>query len=284
MFKIIIFKRYYLFKKDIALIDEAKPYDPLDVEYIYTESILSLRSDFKFVKNYADSVEAVIKMETEARENLLKTAPHLLATVKSTTNAQINDDGLDPINEDEELDNINNDDNNPDEETEDEFRAESNNDQNDEEVYDDEDDEDEEEEDDDSFNPKKDASKQRKSRDSLIDADEELSERKRNDSSNNPDQNADSSSEIEDSVKILPNSLAKKEISAEDEEFMKQFDSILTENIAVLLIKLLNSYINYFKFNYFFKQRTKEVIKMPSIDIAVPMHLRKLKPSNQPGK
>jgi len=266
MFKIIIFKRYYLFKKDIALIDEAKPYDPLDVEYIYTESILSLRSDFKFVKNYADSVEAVIKMETEARENLLKTAPHLLATVKSTTNAQINDDGLDPINEDEELDNINNDDNNLDEETEDEFRAESNNDQNDEEVYDDEDDEDEEEEDDDSFNPKKDASKQRKSRDSLIDADEELSERKRNDSSNNPD------------------SLAKKEISAEDEEFMKQFDSILTENIAVLLIKLFNSYINYFKFNYFFKQRTKEVIKMPSIDIAVPMHLRKLKPSNQPGK
>lgn len=234
MFKIIIFKRYYLFKKDIALIDEAKPYDPLDVEYIYTESLLSLRPDFKFLKNYADSVEAVIKMETEARENLLKTAPHLLATVKPTTNAQINDDGLDPINEDEELDNnINNDDNNLDEETEDEFRAESNIDQNDEEVYDDEDDEDDEDEEDDSFNSKKEASKQRKSRDSLIDADEELSERKRNESSNNPDQNADSSSEIEDSVKILSNSLAKKEISAEDEEFMKQFDSILTENIAV---------------------------------------------------
>ena len=52
MFKIIIFKRYYLFKKDIALIDEAKPYDPLDVEYIYTESLLSLRPDFKFFKNY----------------------------------------------------------------------------------------------------------------------------------------------------------------------------------------------------------------------------------------
>jgi len=47
-----------LFKKEIAQIDETKPYDPLDVEYIYTESILSLRSDFKFAKTYTDSIEA----------------------------------------------------------------------------------------------------------------------------------------------------------------------------------------------------------------------------------
>ena len=33
-----------------------------------------------------------------------------------------------------------------------------------------------------------------------------------------------------------------------------------------------------------FQQRTKEVIKMPTIDIAVPMHLRKIKPTNQNGK
>jgi hypothetical protein len=47
-----------LFKKEIALIDETKPYDPLDVEYIFKESIIALRPDFKFVKTYALAVEA----------------------------------------------------------------------------------------------------------------------------------------------------------------------------------------------------------------------------------
>jgi len=180
-------------------------------------------------------------MEKEARENLMKTAPHLLNPIQPTTNVT-DDDGLDPINEDEELDNIN--DNVDEEETEeDDLRAESNTDQNDEEAaYDYEDEEDE-----DSFNPKDGSSKQRKPRDSLLDADEELSrERKRNDSSNQ-DQNGDSNSEIEDSVKILPNSSAKKEISAEDEEFMKQFDSILVENIAVFIYQnILFNFIFYF--------------------------------------
>ena len=51
-------QRYYLFKKEIALIDETKPYDPLDVEFIFTESIMALRPDFKFTKTYSLAVEA----------------------------------------------------------------------------------------------------------------------------------------------------------------------------------------------------------------------------------
>lgn len=62
----------------------------------------------------------------------------------------------------------------------------------------------------------------------------------------------DSNSEIEDSVVNLKPREPKKEVDKDDDEFVKAFESLLTENIA---------------------QRTKESIKMPTVDIAVPMHL-----------
>ena len=162
-------------------------------------------------------------METEARESLMKTAPHLLKEVNTQQFNQDVDDGLDHINEDEEEEE--DDEVNEEETEEDDLRAGPHT------NY--EDDDENEMEDEDSFNPKQ---KSRAPRDSLLDADEELSNdkvRKRNDSLSQ-DQNFDSNSEVEDNaVKILQKSSAKKEISAEDEEFMKQFDSLLTENIAV---------------------------------------------------
>ncbi len=67
------YKRYFLFKKETALgDDQAKPFDPMDVEYTFSETISTLRSDFKFVKTYAESVESVAKMENEIRETLSK--------------------------------------------------------------------------------------------------------------------------------------------------------------------------------------------------------------------
>ena len=50
--------------------------------------------------------------------------------------------------------------------------------------------------------------------------------------------------------------VAKQEVSAEDEEFMKAFETLVTENIA---------------------QRTKDTIKMPTVDISVPMISKKLR-------
>ena len=153
----------------------------------------------------------VVKMETEARENIMKTAPHLLKEVTVQQQAQDNYDSLHPINEAEEEEQDN-------EEDEYEHRDGPHGDQNDEENerY-----EDYDEEDEDSFNPKNE--QKRQPRDSLNDNDEESGKEH------------DSNSELEDNIKLQPR-VAKKEVSAEDEEFMRQFDSILTENIAVNLI------------------------------------------------
>ena len=57
--------------------------------------------------------------------------------------------------------------------------------------------------------------------------------RNRYDSSSYDQQYADSNSEIEDSLSIKPVIVKQKEISKEDDEFMRAFDSLLNENIAV---------------------------------------------------
>ena len=57
--------------------------------------------------------------------------------------------------------------------------------------------------------------------------------RYRHDSQAN-DQAADSNSEVEDSVVNLKPREPKKEIDQEDDEFVKAFESLLTENIAVI--------------------------------------------------
>ena len=174
-------------------------------------------------------------METEARENLMKTAPHLLKETTAKQSNQETDDGLDPINEDEEENDA--DLAEQDETEEDELRGGPHTDQNDEENYENEDDNDIEDED--SYNSKE-KSQKRQPRDSLLDADDDLSQHQ--------DTNFDSNSEVEDNntVKILQTSAAKREISAEDEEFMKQFDSVLTENIAVSFKSNLKSFRIYF--------------------------------------
>lgn len=171
-------------------------------------------------------------METEARENLMKTVPHLLKEVTVKQSNQETDDGLDPINEDEEDNESQIAEQN--ETEEEEIRGGPHTDQNDEENYEDENDI----EDEDSFNPNE-KSQKRQPRDSLLDVDDDLS--------HHQDINFDSNSEVEDNntVKILQTFKSKKEISAEDEEFMKQFDSILTENIAVSL-KILKALIFLF--------------------------------------
>lgn len=93
---ICFLKRYYLFKKETAIgDDETKPSDPFDIEFTFTETISSLRQNFKFIKRFTDSVEAVNKMEDEIRENLLQTAPGILMEINENSSY----DQLDAIKE-----------------------------------------------------------------------------------------------------------------------------------------------------------------------------------------
>lgn len=150
-------------------------------------------------------------METEAKETILKSAPHLLK-VEQPQHKEENEDGLGPINEDEELVEEGEEELNEEAEEEEGLRERTSEDRIDEEHFMNEEDDDE-----DSYNPN------RHPRDSVQDNDN---------NDEGQDQNQDSNSEVED-AKILPQRPVKKEISAEDEEFMRQFDSIVTENIAV---------------------------------------------------
>jgi regulator of nonsense transcripts 2 len=79
------------------------------------------------------------------------------------------------------------------------------------------------------------------------------------DENENDDDEEDDNDEDNDEEAALVHHKAN-EITKEDEDFMKAFDSLVSENIA---------------------QRTKEAVKMPNVDIAVPMHLSKLRVSNQ---
>ena len=211
-----------MFKKETALgDDQAKPFDPMDVEFTFTETIAALRSNFKFFKTYAESVEAVTKMENEIRETLSRTAPQLMKEVKSNQankNNYLEENALESIREDEQ--------------DEDNYGGTFEN-----EPYEYEDDENdnyEDEEDEDSFNPDAGKIKKRQFQKGDIEGEEDnlaTENRERYDSVSH-EQNIDSNSEVEEGL-VLQSRVAKKDVSKDDEEFIKAFDMILTENIAV---------------------------------------------------
>lgn len=212
-----------------------------------------MRADFKYEKTYKQACEQVVKMENEIKENLTKTLPNLLKyfnPINQTTDQNDKND-LETINEDQE--------NYQDEQEEEEQEEEvqNGNELEQEQDYDDdnqegnfrqkenyaEDDDEEqeqEEEEEDNYEDKRD----------------------RNDSfTQGGVGGGGGSEEAEDSTcKIVQPRVNKQTVSQEDEEFMKAFESLVTENIA---------------------QRTKETIKMPTVDISVPMLSRKIKLSNQ---
>jgi hypothetical protein len=181
----------------------------MDVEFAYTETINSLRQNYKFFKSYKEASEEVEKMENEIKQNLQKTAPQFIKEIEK--NEQVSGSGevdqLGTIKEDEEDDEVEvYDENNELDDDDNENRVAKN--------YDDED------EDDESFNRNRE------------DENDDDQQRQRNDSYNQ-DQCTDSNSELEDAAMIIQPRLVKQELSKEDEEFMKAFDALLTENIAV---------------------------------------------------
>ena len=68
---------------------------PLDVEYVFTDTITSLRPNFKFASSYAQACDMVNEMEKEVRESLNKSMP-------TGANAETNEGGLEAIREDED--------------------------------------------------------------------------------------------------------------------------------------------------------------------------------------
>lgn len=190
----------------------------MDVEFAYTETINTLRQNYKFFKTYKEASDEVEKMENEIKESLQKTAPQLIKEIekKDQLVGSGDADQLGTIKEDEEDDELEEYDENNEIDEDNENRATKN--------YDDED------EDEESFNRNRD------------DENEDDQQRQRNDSYNQ-DQCTDSNSEMEDAAMIIQPRIVKQEMSKEDEEFMKAFDSLLTENIAVILlhVKLMNN-------------------------------------------
>ena len=79
-----------MFKKENVSLGETQIF-PIDVEYVYTDTITNLRSYFKFANSYAQACEMVSEMEKEVRESVSKAM---------CSNAA--DDALEAIKEDEE--------------------------------------------------------------------------------------------------------------------------------------------------------------------------------------
>jgi hypothetical protein len=185
----------------------------MDVEFAYTETINSLRQNYKYFKTYKEALDEVEKMENEIKESLQKTAPQLIKEIEKKEQSGSGEaDQLGTIKEDEEgYDELEGYDENNEIDDDNQNRAAKN--------YDDED------EDEDSFNPNRE------------DDNEDDQQRQRSDSFNQ-DQCTDSNSEMEEGTLIVQPRIVKQEISKEDEEFMKAFDSLLTENIAVIIIYL----------------------------------------------
>jgi len=244
-----------MFKREaLSKDDQFKNIDPMEVEYVFTESIVNLRPGFKFAKNFKEACDAVDKMETEIKETLSKTMPHLMNEVFNEVKAgnDPNADGLGAIREDEEEELGEGED-----EEEDDYGE-----QQDERVETDY-------EDDDEYDANDMQNRFRKSRmdgedlasnannlnEAGGDNDEGLA-RSRYDSANHEPSGGDSNSDADENLIVQPKRVVKQEISKEDEEFMKAFDSLVTENIA---------------------QRTKDTIKMPTVDISVPMIPKKLR-------
>lgn len=210
----------------------SKPFDSVDIECVYAETIQALRPGFRFTSSYAEACERVTRMEEEIKENLMKAVPNfeqLVVSSSSSSNsasmsaggdaALADAGGLRTIREDEEEYDEDNED-----EDEDNYSggngAAADDDEYGFDVAAAEDDED-----------TRSSSKRRADLDEL---DDDVVGKARADSMN-ADSNA--GSEVDDAH---PNSLVNlvqhkkhQEMSKEDEEFIKAFDSLVTENIAV---------------------------------------------------
>lgn len=199
----------------------------MDVEFVFTETIATLRPGLKFPKTYKEACEAVEKMESEFKEQLTKSAPHLVKEVIDKGAIQ-GEDGLEPINEDEENDVYGNNESGDVGDEEDEYSYHNN----------DRFDQDDEDEDEDSYN-RNDSKYKYSNMDGEDVNDDERNQRF--DSINHEQYNTDNSDKEEITRVIQPR---KQEISKEDDEFMKAFDSLVTENIAVFISSFNLSFEN----------------------------------------
>ena len=176
-------------------------FDPIELEFLFTETIQALRPGMKLVKTYAEACEEVAKMEAEVSKSL---PASVLQTKNMITTGNSVNDNLATIQENSG-------------ESADEEEGEMER-KHDEEEYDDEqrDDayyDDEDEDDDDEGGGDDDYERQRTD-----------SHAQQQDDSNG--------SEIEDNV-VHKTAGRRQQHDVEDNEFVKEFESLVTENIAV---------------------------------------------------
>lgn len=185
----LYYQRYFLFKKENVSLGETGIF-PIDVEYVYTDTITSLRPNFKFATSYTQACEMVNEMEKEVRESLAK-----------AMSSNAGEGALEAIKEDEE-----------------------------ELPHDDEDYD---------------------------------SESKRGDDENNrysfsqddagANQSSDETNELRDDKEddnIVVQTRPKPVMSKEDEEFMRAFESTVSENISVFNLFYLKIKVLFKKFYY----------------------------------
>lgn len=162
-----------------------------------------LRPSFKFTNSYQEACERVAKMEEEIKESVLKAVPNFEQLVNTTT-GEVGGDagGLGTIREDEEDDERG-------------YTGEVDDDEYGGGEYDDED-------------PRPSAD--------LDELDEGLERKPRVDSMN-ADSNGSEVDEAPDVVNLVQPK-KQQEVSKEDEEFIKAFDALVSENIAVFKIMI----------------------------------------------
>lgn len=176
-----MFKKENLNNETVQLVNK---YEPLDVEFLFTETLTSLRPSLKFFKSYVEACDEVVKMENEIR----KTLPSSVLNENQSTASGGN---LAPIAENSEMSELEDEDN----------RAERNSD-------DDDDNDDDEDGDEDYFDE----------------------DRERTDSLSN-----ESNSDEMDDLVVQKKNKNHADKDLEDDDFVKEFESFVTENIAVIL-------------------------------------------------
>ncbi len=185
-----------------------------------------MRENFKYVNSFKEACERCEQLEKEIKENLFKTHPHLLKEV----NQSQQEDVLNMIMEEheEEMD----DEVDDHEYADDKISAGSHDD------FEEEDDE-------------KDTSKRLERKDSQNMDEETIEEdvpshRGRSESLTQ-EQNVESNSEAEEQIVNVQLKMKKQEVSKEDEEFMKAFDMLVSENIAVIknLLVLKKRFVSF---------------------------------------
>jgi regulator of nonsense transcripts 2 len=64
-------QRFYMYKKDACYFYENRIF-PIDIEYVYTETLNALKPNFKYATTYAQACELVAELEKEMRDSLAK--------------------------------------------------------------------------------------------------------------------------------------------------------------------------------------------------------------------